>query len=109
MAIAPEAYRLPFRAGFTAPVGAVLECLGMQGWRYRDPHTGADTIFKDLQANSYARHTGGMVGTFWTVVDVQPAALKEDGSLVTLEAAGFEVAPENGSGAGVRLRKVAGL
>ena len=77
----------------------------MRGWLYRDPQTGAERIFKDSQANSYARHGGGMVGTLWTVIDVQPVVSGMDGCTVTLEAAGAEFIPENGGGAGVRLWK----
>ena len=88
MAVAPGAYQLPFKSGFDAPIGATLECLGMQGWRYRDPDTGTDRIFKDHQVNSYARHAGGLVGTFWIVVDVQPSTGGDDKDcLVTLEPA----------------------
>ncbi len=84
--IAPDAYTLPFKPEFNAPLGAVLVCLGMRGWRFRDPQTGADVVFRDREANSYARHTGGMEGTRWVVSSVQPSSTSEAGFDVTLEA-----------------------
>lgn len=78
---------LPFRSNFAAPVGGKLECKGTGGWLYRDPDTGTDVRFYDSMANSYTRYTGGMVGSVWTVLAVQPhSAGGSTGLLVTLEA-----------------------
>lgn len=81
-------FALPFPAKFTAPVGTVLECRGTFGWRYRDPQTGLDVTVSDNQPNSYARLTGGMEGTSWTVVSIVPIEGDKWGAkLVTLEPA----------------------
>ena len=66
----PGLYMLPFSAEFNAPVGAVIEYLGMARWRYLDPSTNVETRFSDHQANSSARDTGGMKGTYWKVEEV---------------------------------------
>lgn len=82
------AYVLPFPAKFTAPVGTVLECRGTFGWRFHDPKTGLDVTMSDQQGNSYARFTGGMEGSLWTVVSVVPIEGNRWGAkLVTLEPA----------------------
>jgi len=63
-------YTLPFSHTFDAPVGAIIEYVGMAKWLYRSPHTGQVTTFVDHRANSYARDKGGMIGTRWVVVRV---------------------------------------
>ena len=68
--MAPVMYTLPFSHKFDAPVGAIIEYVGMAKWLYRSPHTGQVTTYFDRQANSYARDTGGMKGTRWAVVRV---------------------------------------
>jgi len=64
-------YTLPFPSTFDVPVGAVIEYAGMAKWLYRSSTTGQVTAYFDWQENSYARDTGGMKGTLWTVVAVE--------------------------------------
>jgi hypothetical protein len=61
---------LPFARTFDVPVGALIEYAGMSKWLYHSPTTGRATVYFDSQPNSYARDTGGMKGTLWTVVAV---------------------------------------
>ena len=63
-------YVLPFAGTFDVPIGAVIEYIGLSKWLYHSPSTGRVTAYFDRQANSYARDTGGMKGTLWTVVAV---------------------------------------
>jgi len=66
----PPAWRLPFSHAFDAPVGAIIEYVGMAKWLYRSADTSEVTTFFDHQANSYACDNGGMKGTRWVVVMV---------------------------------------
>jgi hypothetical protein len=79
----PIMYTLAFSRAFAAPVGTTIEYVGMAKWLYRSQDTDEVTAFHDRQANSYARDTGGMKGTRWTVVKVVEEASGE--FLVTID------------------------
>lgn len=78
-------YTLPFWKIFDAPISATIEYVGMAKWLYRSPGTNEVKTFSDHQANSYARDTGGMKGTKWTVSKVEATSFGD--FLVTIDPA----------------------
>jgi hypothetical protein len=79
----PVVYTLPFSKTFDAPIGATIEYVGMGKWLYRSPATDEVKTFFDSQPNSYARDTGGMKGTKWTVARIEARSPHE--LLVTID------------------------